>query len=48
MCTFEDLESSVEQLLASFIGSLFDWSRAWGFTSSDSLLMFVDSLCSCT
>ena len=26
--TFEDLESSDDQLLASFNGSLFDWSRA--------------------
>ena len=28
-CTFEDEESSGNQLLASFIFSLFDWSRAW-------------------
>ena len=26
--TFEDMESSDDQLLASFSGSLFDWSRA--------------------
>ena len=38
--TFEDMDSSDDQLLASFSGSLFDWSRAWGLTSS------VLSLCS--
>lgn len=46
MRTFEDVESSGEQLLASFTGSLFDWSWAWGLTSSDS--QFIYSLCSCT
>ena len=42
--TFEDMESSDDQLLASFSGSLFDWSGAWGLTSSDSLPMFLSSL----
>ena len=42
--TFEDMENSDDQLLASFSGSLFDWSRAWGLTSSDSLPMFLNSL----
>ena len=42
--TFEDIESSDDQLLASFSGSLFDWFRAWGLTSSDSLPMFLSSL----
>ena len=42
--TFEDMESSNDQLLASFSGSLFDWSRAWGLTSSDSLPLFLNSL----
>ena len=42
--TFEDMESSDNQLLASFNGSLFDWSRAWGLTSSDSFHMFLSSL----
>ena len=32
--TFEDMERSDDQLLASFSGSLFDCSRAWGLTSS--------------
>ena len=41
---FEDLESSDDQLLASFSGSLFDWSRTWGIASSDSLPMFLSSL----
>ena len=44
MRTFEDMESSDNQLLASFSGSLFDWSRAWGLTSSDSLPLFLSSL----
>ena len=42
--TFEDMESSNNKLLASFSGSLFDWSRAWGFTSSNFLPMFLSSL----
>ena len=33
---FEDMDSSDDQLLASFSGTLFDWSRAWRLTSSDS------------
>ena len=40
----EDMESSDDQLLAFFSGSLFDWSRAWGLTSSDSLPIFLSSL----
>ena len=44
MRTFEDMESSDDQLLASFSGSLFDWFRAWGLTSSDSLPLFLSSL----
>ena len=42
--TFEDMESSDDQLLAFISGSLFDWSRAWGLTSSDSLPLFLSSL----
>ena len=42
--TFEDLDRSKEQLLALFFGSLFDWARAWGLTSSDSLPLFLSSL----
>ena len=42
--TFEDMESSDDQLLASFSGSLSAWSRAWGLISSDSLPMFLSSL----
>lgn len=45
--TFEDLDRSNDQLLASFSGSVFDWSRAWGLTSSDSLLLFLSSLLLC-
>ena len=42
--TFEDMDSLDDQLLASFSGSLFDWSRAWGLTFSDSLPSFLSSL----
>ena len=42
--TFEDMDSSDDQLLASFNGTLFDWSRAWRLTSSDFLPMFLSSL----
>ena len=42
--TFEDLNSSSDQMLASFSRTLFDWSRAWGLMSSDSLPSFLCSL----
>ena len=42
--TFEDLDSTSDQLLASFSGTLFDWSRAWRLTTSDSLPSFLSSL----
>ena len=42
--TYEDRDKSDDQLLAYFSGSLFDWSRAWGLTSSDSIPMFLSSL----
>ena len=42
--TFEDLDRSEDQLLALFSGSLFDWARAWGLTSSHSLPLFLSSL----
>ena len=42
--TFEDMDKSDYQLLASFSGSLFEWSWAWGLTSSDSLPLFLSSL----
>ena len=45
--TFEDMDSSKYQLLASFSGTLFDWSLAWGLTTSDSLPSFFSSLLFC-
>ena len=42
--TFEDLDRSKDHLLDIFSGSLFDWARAWGLTSSDSLALFLSSL----
>ena len=41
---FENLISSGDQMLASFSGTLFDWSRAWGLTTSESLPSFLSSL----
>ena len=45
--TVEDLNRSEDQLLALFSGSLFDWGRAWGLTSSDSIPLFLSSLLLC-
>ncbi len=42
--TFEDKETAMDKLLEIFIGVLFDWSRAWGFTSSPSVGEFLVSL----
>jgi hypothetical protein len=41
--TFEDLSSSQDQLLGTFVTSLFDWSRIWGFTTAVTVTEFVDS-----
>lgn len=43
ICTFEHVESSGDQLLASFVGTSYDWSQIWELTSSDSLPNFIDS-----
>ena len=45
--TFEDLDKSDDQLLSLFSGSIFDWARVWGLTSSDSLPLFLSSLLIC-
>ena len=45
--TFKDLDSSEDQMLASFSGTVFNWSRAWGLMSSDSLASFISSLLFC-
>ena len=47
---FDDMKKSEDQLLASFVESLFDWSRAWGFTIASTVHDFVvvlqsDSVC---
>ena len=42
--TFKDFDRSDDQLLALFFGSHFDWARAWGLTSSDSIPLFLSSL----
>ena len=45
---FEDSMLSGDKLLKFFVTTLFDWSRAWVFTSSKSIPLFLDSLFSCT
>jgi hypothetical protein len=42
--TFEDEKKSADQLLGSFVESLFDWSRAGGFTTAKTVHDFVDVL----
>uniref|UniRef100_A0A2N9HQY3 DNA topoisomerase (ATP-hydrolyzing) n=1 Tax=Fagus sylvatica TaxID=28930 RepID=A0A2N9HQY3_FAGSY len=42
--TFENKELAMDKLLEFFYGALFDWSRAWGFTSIASIGEFVVSL----
>lgn len=49
--TFENLENLEDQPFALFVGTLFERSHTWGFTSSDPIgpiLMFIDSLSYCT
>ena len=41
--TFEDLSISPDQLLGTFVTSLFDWSRTWGFTNTDIFTEFAAS-----
>jgi hypothetical protein len=42
--TFEDVSSSDRQLLEGFTLTLFDWFRAWGFTTNTSITEFISSL----
>jgi hypothetical protein len=42
---FDDKERSESQLLELFVISLFEWSRAWGFTTCCSIADFIDSSC---
>ena len=42
--TFEDKEIAMDKLIEIFFGVLYDWSRAWGFTSSPSRGEFLASL----
>ncbi len=43
-CTFENRETALDKLLEIFFGVLYDWSRAWGFTSSPSVGEFLAAL----
>ena len=42
--TFENQEAPVGKIIEIFFGSLYDWSRAWGLTSSSSVGDFLASL----
>ena len=43
--TFDDVRNSVDQLLGTFVNSLFDWARTWGFTTTTTTVTdFVVSL----
>ena len=44
--TFKDVSSSNSQLLDCFTFTLFDWSRAWGLTSSSNVVDFISSVSS--
>ena len=41
--TFEDVELPTTKLIESCMCSLFEWSRAWGFTTSLSVGVFLMS-----
>jgi hypothetical protein len=42
--TFENKEIALDKLSEIFFGALYDWSRAWGLTSSPSVGEFFVSL----
>ena len=42
--TFENIDHSVGRIIENFFGSLFDWARVWGLTSSSSVGDFLESL----
>jgi hypothetical protein len=42
--TFENKEFAMDKLLEFFYDALFDWSQAWGFTSTSFVGEFVVSL----
>ena len=42
--TFDNTETPLEKIIETFFGSLYDWSRAWGLTSSPSVGDFLASL----
>jgi hypothetical protein len=44
--TFENKETPLAKIIELFFGSLYDWSRAWGLTSSPSVGEFLASECS--
>ena len=41
---FENAELIVSQLYELFTNTLYDWATAWGYSSSTSVIAFIDSL----
>ena len=41
---FENAERTVSQLYEPFSNTLYDWATAWGYSSSTSVIDFLDSL----
>jgi hypothetical protein len=42
--TFENSEHTDSQLQALLSNTLYDWAIAWGYSSCDSIISFLDSL----
>ena len=42
--TFENSECTDSQLQELFSNTLYDWAIAWGYSSCDSIISFLDSL----
>ena len=42
--TFEDVEKSIDLLKSLLVGTLFGWSRIWGFTLCISVFDFLQSV----
>ena len=43
-CTFEDVEKSIDLLKSLLVGTLFEWSRIWGFMQCISVFDFLQSV----
>ena len=43
-CTFEDIERPLDLLKSLLVGTLFEWSRIWVYTSCTSISDFLESV----